>query len=188
MSEPQFDPALALKLDFDQGHVTLRGQGQCLVVPKDALLDLLHASGDEAARNFGQQLGAEIGRRLVDRFGPGIETASVETFVNHLGGELALLGLGALAVERWGRAMVVVIQGAPAGTTGTSLVSAVVTGALQRALSRDAMPIELMRSESTLRLLLVSKTVAHEVQNWLEQHIPWGSVLTRLNAPRGDAS
>ncbi len=188
MSEPHFDPVLALKLDFDQGHVTLRGQGQCLVVPKGALLELLQAAGDEAASNFGQQLGVEIGRRLAERFGSAIETASIEIFVSHLGGEMALLGLGALAVERWGRALIILIEGAPAGTTGASLASAVLVGALQRALSRDSAAVEIMKSDDTLRLLLVSKATAHEVQNWLDQQVPWGTVLTRLNVSRGNAS
>lgn len=188
MSEPRFDPALALKLDFDQGQVTLRGQGPCLVVPKGALLDLLSNAGDEATANFGQQLGVEIGRRMVESFGKAIEATSVEDFVDHFGGELALLGLGTLAVERWGHALVLVIEGAPAGATGAALVSAVAAGALQRALSRDSAVIELMKSDNTLRLLVVSSRAAAEVKQWLAEEVPWGSVLTRLHAPRGDAS
>src|SRR5512142_1214261 len=157
MSEPRFDPALALKLDFDQGQVTLRGHGPCLVVPKGALLDLLSNAGDEATANFGQQLGVEVGRRMVESLGSSITRASIEGFVEHLGGELALLGFGALAVERWGQALVLVIDGAPAGTTGAALVSAVVAGALQRALSRDTAVVELMKGDNTLRLLVASK-------------------------------
>src|SRR5512142_292650 len=147
MSEPRFDPAHALKLDFDQGQVTLRGQGPCLVVPKGALLDLLSNAGDEATLNFGQQLGTEVGRRMVENLGSGIDTASIETFVEHLGGELALLGLGALAVERWGEALVLVVEGGPAGETGVALASAVIAGALQRALSRDVAVVELMKRD-----------------------------------------
>lgn len=188
MSEPHFDPALALKLDFDLGQVTLRGQGPCLVVPKGALLDLLQAAGDEATRNFGQQLGVEIGRRLVENLGSSIETVRVESFVEHLGGELALLGLGALTVERWGQALVIVIAGAPASSTGSSLLGAVVAGALQRALSRDASIVELTRDDDLLRLLVVSRTTETEVRQWLTEGVPWGTVLTRLHTPRGNAS
>ncbi len=188
MSEPRFDPTLALKLDFDQGQVTLRGQGPCLVVPKGALLDLLSNAGDEATSNFGQQLGTEVGRRMVENLGSGIDTASIEAFVEHLGGELALLGLGALSVERWGKALVLVVEGGPAGETGVALASAVISGALQRALSRDVAVVELMKSDSTLRLLVVSKAAGDEVKQWLSEEVPWGSVLTRLHAPRGNAS
>jgi hypothetical protein len=188
MSEPRFDPALALKLDFDQGQVTLRGQGPCLVVPKGALLDLLSNAGEEATSNFGQQLGVEVGRRMMEKLGSSIEAASIECFVEHLGGELALLGLGTLAIERWGKALVLVIEGAPAGTTGAALVSAVIAGALQRSLSRDTAVIELMKGDNTLRLLVVSSSAGAEVKQWLAEEVPWGSVLTRLHAPRGNAS
>jgi len=188
MSEPRFDPTHALKIDFDQGQVTLRGQGPCLVVPKGALLDLLSNAGDDATSNFGQQLGVEIGRRMVESLGSSITSASVECFVEHLGGELALLGLGTLTVERWGQALVIAVDAAPAGATGTALVSAVIAGALQRAVSRDTTVLELMKSDTTLRLLVVSKTVGAEVKQWLAQGVPWGSVLTRLHAPRGNAS
>ena len=188
MSEPQFDPAHALKLDFDQGHITLRGQGPCIVVPKGALLDLLQAAGDAAAQNFGQQLGTEIGRRIFERLGAAIDTCSLEAFVNQLGGELALLGLGALSVERWGQALVVIIDGAPAGSIGSLLMCSVLAGALQRALSRDAAVIELARGDAALRLLVVSQRTAAEVQQWLAEQIPWGTVLTRLHTSRGNVS
>lgn len=188
MTEPRFDPSLALKLDFDQGQVTLRGQGPCLVVPKGALLDLLSNAGDDATRNFGQQLGVEVGRRVVDNLGSTIDTVSVEGFVEHLGGELALLGLGTLCVERWGRALVLVLEGAPAGEAGVSLVSTVIAGALQRALSRDTTVVDLMKSDNTLRLLVVSRATGAEVKRWLAEQVPWGSVLTRLHAPQGNAS
>lgn len=187
MAEPQFNPALALKFDFGLGHVTLHGQGLCVVVPRQALIELLAAAGDEAARNFGHQLGAEVGRRIAERLGTSIQQSSIEVFVDHLGGELALLGLGSLAVERWGMALVIVMQGASAGKTGTALVCAVVAGALQRALSRDAAVLELAQSEHELRLLVISKYAASRVQQWLDEKVPWGEVIARLHEQRGEA-
>jgi len=187
MAEPQFNPAQALKFDFGRGQVTLQGQGPCMVVPRQALLELLTAAGDEAARNFGHQLGAEVGHRIVERLGSSIHQVSVEVFVDQLGGELALLGLGALSVERWNRALVLVMQGASGGAAFTALLRAVVSGALQRALSRDAAVLELMQSESELRLLVVSKFAAPQVQKWLGDQVPWGEVIARLHEQRGEA-
>ena len=187
MAEPHFDPAHALKFDFGRGQVTLEGQGQCLVVPKAALVELLSTAGDEAAHKFGQQLGHDVGHRISERLGSGIHQTSVETFVDQLGGELALLGLGSLSVERWGMALVIVIEGATEGKSGVALVSAVITGALERALSRDATALELVRSEGKLRLLVVSKLAAPKVQQWLTQNVAWGEVITRLHEQRGNA-
>jgi hypothetical protein len=187
MAEPRFDPAQALKFDLGRGQVTLQGQGACLLVPKEALLELLSAAGEEATRNFGRQLGVEVGRRVAGRLGSDIHQASIETFVEHLGGELALLGLGSLAVERWGMALVIVIEGPTLNKSGVTLVSAVVSGALQRALSRDATVLELAQSEGKLRLLVVSKDTAPKVQQWLTQNVAWGEVITRLHEQRGHA-
>ncbi len=186
MAEPHFNPAQALKFDFGRGQVTLQGQGLCVVVPRQALLELLQAAGEDATRNFGQQLGVDVGRRIVERLGASVQQASVEVFVDQLGGELALLGLGSLSVERWGMALVIALQGFAGGRTGTALVSAVVSGALQRALSRDTAVIELGQSDDTLRLLVVSKLAAPKVRQWLNENVTWGDVITRLHE-RGNA-
>jgi hypothetical protein len=187
MAEPQFDPARVLKFDFGRGQVTLHGQGLCLVVPREALLELLEAAGDDASRNFGQQLGIEVGRRVAERLGSGVEQTSIDSFVDHLGGELALMGLGSLAVERWGQAMVILVEGAPGGKSGVALIAAVVCGALQRALSRDVVAVELAQSDGRLRLLVVSKSAAHKVQQWLAEKVAWGEVIARLHEQRGNA-
>jgi hypothetical protein len=187
MADNPFNPAQALKFDFGRGLVTVQGQGPCLLVPQSALLELLSAAGEAATHNFGQQLGTDIGRRVAERLGPNVQNASIETFVDHLGGELALLGLGSLAVERWGMALVLVVHGAAAGRAGTALLSAVVAGALQRALSRDAAIVELARADEQQRLLVVSKLAAPRVRQWLSENVAWGEVLTRLHQPRGNA-
>jgi len=187
MAEPQFNPAQALKFDFGRGQVTLQGQGLCVVVPRHALLELLAAAGVDAARNFGHQLGGDVGRRVAERLGSSIQQSPIEVFVDHLGGELALLGLGSLAVERWGIALVIVMQGAPTDKTGVALLRAVVSGALQRALSRDAAVLELAQSEAELRLLVISNYAAPRVKGWLDEKVPWGEVIARLHEQRGEA-
>ncbi len=187
MAEPQFNPAQALKFDFGRGQVSLQGQGLCVVVPRQALLELLAAAGDEAARNFGHQLGADVGRRIAERLGSSVQQSSVEVFVDQLGGEIALLGLGSLAVERWGMALVIVMHGAAPEKNGTALICAVVSGALQRALSRDAAVLQIAQSDDELRLLVISKYAAARVQQWLDEKVPWSEVIARLHEQRGEA-
>ena len=41
----------------------------------------------------------------------------MEDVLDHLGGELALLGLGSLGLERWGRALVLTVEGAPSANS-----------------------------------------------------------------------
>jgi hypothetical protein len=185
MAQGQFDPAREVKFDLGRGQVTISGRASCLLVPRDALLELLSAAGQDAARNFGQQLGIELGRRLAERLGSDVGRVSVESFVEQLGGELAMVGLGALGVERWGHALVVTIDGVP--SAAAALVSAVISGVLQRALSRDTSVVELAQTEGLLRLLVVSPQTATKVADWLASRVAWGEVLTRLHEPGGDA-
>jgi hypothetical protein len=187
MAEVRFDPTREMKFDLGRGQVTISGRAPCLVVPREALLELLDAAGQGAARNFGQQLGIELGRRLAERLGSGIEQASVQSFVEQLGGELAMVGLGALGVERWGHALVITIDGAPSAKAAVALVSAIISGALQRALSRDVSVVELSQIDARLRLLVVSPKTAAKVENWLGSKVAWGEVLTRLHEPGGEA-
>ena len=128
-----------------------------------------------------------MGRRIAERLGASIHQAPLKCSSIKLGGELALFGLGSLAVERWGMALVIAMQGATGGKTGTALVSSVVSGALQRTMSRDTAVIELAQSDETLRLLVISKFAAPQVRQWLSENVTWGDVITRLHQQRGDA-
>ena len=101
-----FDPSYALEFDFSRGQVRMANAGERVLVPSDALLALCHGTNeDEVVRDFGRRLGTEAGRVMNDRLGQAWQ-ASLETVVEHLGGELALMGLGSLGLERWGHALV----------------------------------------------------------------------------------
>jgi hypothetical protein len=72
---------------------------------------------------------------VVDKLGSDGASAGIEVWTEHLGGQLALIGLGDLYVEQWGRALVLRVKGAPQGTT--SLLEGVLAGSLRRGLSRQ---------------------------------------------------
>ena len=103
-----------------------------MLVPPLALLDLCQSAGQEAIAAFGRQLGLEAGRRVAHRVGSGLESLGVASWVEHLGGDLALMGLGSLAVERWGRALILTVSDSPLGQEGDALLAAVLEGALER--------------------------------------------------------
>jgi len=84
-------------------------------------------------------------------------------------------------------ALVIVMQGASTNEVGVALIGAVIAGALQRALSRDAAVLKLQRSDAELRLLVISKYAAPQVQQWLDERLAWGEVITRLHEQRGEA-
>ena len=152
MHQP-FNPTHSVRFELGRGRVSIDGTEARLLVPADALLDLCKGAGRDSAKDFGRRLGTEMGRRVAARLDG---TSSVAAIVEHLGGELALAGLGSLGVEVWGRALVFTVNDSPLGGDGDALLSAVLEGALQRALSRDASVVPIARTDGKARLAVVS--------------------------------
>ena len=180
---PNFDPSYALEFDFGRGQIRMANAGERVVVPCDALLALCDGASEDAVRDFGRRVGTEAGRALQVRLG---ETgqASLETVVEHLGGELALMGLGSLGLERWGQALVLSFTHSPLGNAGDLLLGSVLEGALQRAFGRDVVAAKLVRDSEQVRFLIAGREGAEKVTGWLSQGVAWGDALSRL-ATRG---
>lgn len=174
-----FDPTHSLKFDLGRGRVSVDNSSVRLVLPVDALIKLCASAGDDAVHDFGLSIGTEIGRRVASRL-PAIQLASIEDVVEHLGGEMALMGLGSLSVERWGRALVFVVTGDPFGTTGEVLMASLLQGAIQRALSRDVLPLLLNRDGERVRFLATNRESASKIQAWMANGAKWSEALAQL--------
>lgn len=179
MAEP-FNPTHAVRFEIARGRVSLDGQEARVLVPAGALGKLCESAGPEGVKDFGKTLGTEIGRRVAARLDGG--APSVAALVEHLGGDLALSGLGSLTVEIWGKALVLAVTDSPFGKDGDLLLASVLEGALQRALARDTSLVELERSDGRVRFAVLSPRTADGVRKWLGQGISWGDALARLNA------
>ncbi len=182
---PRFDPTRAVVFDLAQGQLRDDEGIARLNVPVDSLLRLCEAAGPDAVRDFGQSLGSEVGRRVLRRLGEGAQGASTEAWVEHVGGDLALLGLGNLSVERWGKVLVLAVANAPAGAD--TLVASVAEGILQRALARDASAVVLGRGNDTLRLAVLNRGAAELARRWQNEGASWVQLLERLHDARGEA-
>jgi hypothetical protein len=174
----RFNPSGSVSFDLARGRVDC--DGEHVLVPADALLDLCQAAGDEALTDFGRRLGTAAGRRVALRLGEAASSATLEEVLDHLGGELALLGLGSLGLERWGRALVLSVEGGPFGQKLDRLLGAVLEGALQRAFGRDCRAAKLMRDDRVVRFLIASESSAAKVSAWLGTGVSFGDALTRL--------
>jgi len=185
MMSPRFDPSYALEFDLGRGQIRMANAGERLVVPSDALLALCQGANEHAVSDFGRRLGTEAGRALLSRLGD-VGQASLEAVVEHLGGELALMGLGSLALERWGSALVFSFNHSPLGGAGDLLLGSVLEGAAQRAFGRDIVAIKLVRDADLVRFLITGQAGAYRARDWLSSGLAWGDVLTRLvNSARG---
>ena len=164
----------------------MQGRSPVLVLAAEALAQLCGRLDAVALRQFGAVLGKQAGARIRERVGSSA-SATLETMVDQLGGELSLAGLGSLAIERWGQALVVRVEGCPLGAPGHELMSAYVEAALQAAVERDVTALLLERGPESFRLLLCGKAGAARVKGWLSAGGSWGDALAALHHnPRND--
>lgn len=181
MAEARFNPSHSVHFDFARGLVSLGAAGSRLLLPAE-LLDALLVAVPEATRaDVGQRLGIELGRRVLEHLGASPADASIEGVVEHLGGELALSGLGSLGVERWGQALIVTLSDCPLGATADPLVGWILEGALQRLFGRDVRAVPLGRIGAVARLLIVGPDTAAQVVGWLRAGASWTVALGRLH-------
>ena len=184
MTAPRFNPNSAVTFDLERGRVRVSDDENRLMVGADALLGLCQAASPDAQRAFGEKLGTSAGARVKEVLGD--EKASVESFVDHLGGHLALLGLGSLSLERWGRALVFRLSNVPFEAAGDELLCRVLEGALKAAVGRACVGVILERKNAEVSVLITAEQGAQRVQAWLKEGLSTAEALGRLHL--GDAS
>jgi hypothetical protein len=188
-----FDPSKSITFDLTQGQVHLAGAPSRVLVPASALVAVCSAAGSDATAELGRAIGDAMGRRVAHRFagegdGASVRGATIELVVDHLGGELALGGLGSLQIERWGRALVLVVDQSPLGPQGDALLASVLESALSQATGRSACVSVLDRAAARARFLVASAAAIEKVRAWLREGTSWGDALARLHAtPAQDA-
>jgi hypothetical protein len=174
-----FDPTRAVRFDLPQGSVHAGGDGErVLLVPSGAIDDIALSAPPEAVEALGRALGAAIGRRAAARLGDGgVAQASIEAFVTQLAGEAALTGVGVVSLERWGRALVIVVEGSP--LTGT-LLGPMIAAAVEAASGRGVATTLLSRDEHVARLFVGSASGAARVRDAIASGVAWADALARL--------
>ena len=185
MSLPSFDPTKAVTFDLARGLVRLDDDSARLLVPATALLALVKTSGPAGTEAFARALGEPLGERVARRLSgsEALRASSPDVVLDHLGGELALVGLGTLSIERWGRALLLMVDRSPIVEDGdASLLTLVLEAALHQATSRVVRCV-LLSKGAQARFLVVGDGAAHQARAWLDSGMSWGEVLARLHAP-----
>lgn len=189
MSLPNFDPTKAVTFDLARGLVRLDDDSSRLLVPAAALLALAKAAGPAASTAFAHSLGEPLGARVARHLSgsDSLRAASPDIVVDHLAGELALVGLGSLTIERWGRALLLVVDRSPLAQDDASLLGGVLEGALLQATGRPVRCV-LLSGGAQSRFLVTGEAAAVKAREWLAGGVSWGEVLARLHAPSGGAA
>ena len=165
---------------FDLAHGAVRAgssDDRLLLVPLAALLELASAAPPAAVEALGRALAKAIGRRAAARIGEPAGS-SLEDFVTQLAGEAALAGVGVLSIERWGRALVVVLEDSP---LPGALVATIVGVALEAASGRKVASALLAHDPRSSRVLVSSHRAVGQVREWIASGVPWGEAIAKLH-------
>lgn len=198
MPGTRFDPSQAVTFDLERGLVHRDGAPSGVLAPAQALAALCAAAGPEATAAFARSVGAAMGRRVAARLAAGpegsvpgpaaVRAASPEAVVDHLGGEIALAGLGALGLERWGRALVLILDRCPVGPEASGFLEALLEGALDAAAGRAVRAVVIDRDAVRARVFVGGGDAVGRVRAWLAAGVGWGEALVKLHVPpRGAA-
>lgn len=177
MAGPHFDPNGAVRFDLRAGAAS-DGAGKRLVLVPSAALESL---GPDALARMGRELGRACGARVSQRLGGtgAVRSASVEVFVSNIAGELAIAGVGAVHIERWGRALLAVVTNA--SVSDEAFAGAVLAGALSEASGRDVAAASLGReSDSSTRYFLGSPATAARAQALAAQGTSYAQIVAML--------
>ncbi len=181
MSDAPFDPTGAVTFDLAAGRVSMKGSPARVLVPSEQLSALCDAAGQDATRSLGRTMGEAMARRALEALaGPdgSVGGVSIESFVQHLAGEFALVGLGAVGMERWGRAMLLTVA-SPVAHDG--LLRAVLEGALESTTKRTVRCTKLMQADGLSRFLIASPSTAEQVERQLGGGKAWAEILVELH-------
>ena len=178
MAASSFDPTHAVRFDLPRGSVRASGEGdRVLLVPTAALDDIVLSAPPEAVEALGRALGSAIGRRAAARLSDP-QTAPVDAFVTQLAGEAAVAGVGVLSVERWGRALVVLVEESP--LVGT-LLSPLIAAAVEGASGRRVWCTLLSRDEHVARIFVGGERAVGRVRESIASGEAWSEALGTLH-------
>jgi hypothetical protein len=193
MSNPPFDASKAVTFDLPRGQIQKDGADPRLLVSASALIALCRAAGVDGASTFARATGQSIGAAIAARFertGSDVGSAAIDAVVEHLSGELAVIGFGRLSVERWGQALVLVVDHGPASDAGDELLRGLLGAAVAGAAGLDLECVRLAHEGERARFFIAGRRGAEKVRQWLGSGVSWGEALVRIHptaSGRGEA-
>lgn len=152
-----------------------------MLVPCSTLA-MLTAGAPDVLAALGRGVGATAGARAVARLGgaPVARSLDFDDVAFALAAELSVAGVGLFSYERWGRAIVVVVRGAP--VTSAPFLESLVASALSTVGGRDVHGVALSDAHGAWRILAASRDGSRRVRALLAQRIAWADALARLHA------
>lgn len=185
MSHPAFDAAGFVKFDLASGTIRSPGDELLALVPAD-VVSMLEPSEDLdiAARSWG----ALHGRRLAEVLTGSEDPSTMDLLAQYLGGSLTTAGLGRLAIEIRGDALLFrlsVGDRGPSSAGRRALLAGFLAGYLESVGPGAFGVVHLDGDEASDLFWAGNPDAARKVQSWIEQGISPTAAVDRLSAGGG---
>lgn len=171
-----FDPGGYFAFDLARGAVHTRHGERVLVLASDVLGPLVSTAVRQGDLTAVRMLGKRIGEDAARSLGGDVKAAAPEAVVTHASGMLSLLGWGTLVLERWGHALVLVLEGAPNLDAERLGLAALLGGVLTTLGGRDVACVPV----NGTRFVIVHPSIAEAVWGWSKEGKDLSSVIARL--------
>jgi hypothetical protein len=180
-ARPAFDPARSISFDLGRGEVRLTSGEQHILLSPSVVSTLLERS--PFAREIGRSSGEAIAERARNRARSADETlrgVHLAKVVDLVGGELALLGIGNLRIERWGKALLFVLDPCPLDARADSFLAGLIEGAVYVAGGREVGAVVVDRGEDLVRLFVGTKATVTAAEAMRNEGALFTEVVSRL--------
>lgn len=181
MSQTNFDPGGYFEFDLAKGAVRSRDGERLLVLSDNVVAPLVSAAveaGDlTAVRRLGRQLGASAKGELGGDTGP----LPAEDVLGAAAGLLGIFGWGRLTVDRWGDALVAILDELPGLDTEHLGVAALLGGLFSSLSDREVACVPVSNDGI---FLVVDPSVAQQIWKWSRAGDDIATIVGRL-APEG---
>lgn len=178
-----FDPAGFYAFDLARGAVHTRHGERVLMLAAEAMGPLVATAARHGDLTSIRALGKRMGEEAMRSLERDVRSASPEAVVTHASGIMALLGWGTLALERWGHALVLALEGAPQLDTERLGLAALLGGMLTAFGGRDVACVPV---HDSTRFVVVHPSIAETVWAWTKEGKSLSEVVARL-APEASA-
>jgi hypothetical protein len=173
-----FDPGSYFAFDLARGSVVTKHGERVLVLSTATVGPLVSLAVKHGDLTGVRALGKRIGEDAIRSLGSDVRDATPEAVVTHASGTLAVLGFGALTLERWGHALVLELAGAPPLDTEQLGLAALLGGLLTSLGGRDIACVPVAEGG---RFLVVHPQVAEEIWTWAKEGRSVPEIVARLD-------
>jgi hypothetical protein len=194
MAAIAFNPSKAVVFDLARGavHVGSGASGAAasearstapshVLVPAELFATLVdHYAGSRA---LGHTIGGDIVKRALGRVGQGtgtLRSMSLNEVVDLVGGEVALLGLGSLRIERWGDAMLFALDPCALDERADAFVEGLIEGIVEVGGGRAAHAAVIDRTNDTARVLVGGPAAADRAKAMALIGTPFTEIVSDL--------